>query len=459
MKNAKLKKILLGILKLLYYIAIAFVCFIAAVLIYYIISVQIHAKDENYKPGISIYTIVSPSMTPNINVYDVVVNIRVDDPTKIKVGDIITFKSQAATSEGMTITHRVIARDQLPDGTYEYMTQGDNNPEPDSSYVMFDNIIGKEIVTIPALGKVQFLIANKKSWLFLLLIPIAIYLIREIYKLIDLVGLKKKVTKVIEEKDEEPKIDHEKQETLKEQLKRELLEELKLDKDLEKQEVKLIRPKDEKDGFLDKYTETVVKVEDNHDYVETTTKREVIAPTKPLTKEVKPKPVEEELDLELPKMKEYEVLKTDDLIIKEKEYLEGSKIKVVKVEETKNKKKDKNTTKKQKDDNKINLDSSAIIPKKNPNLKIERPEGEDIKELRRVETNNKPKEPTHKKQLKLNPKNVKKVNRNRNNNNKKKQLNLNPKNVKKVNRYKKQNQQPNNNKKKKQPLIIIEKVR
>lgn len=459
MKNAKLKKILLGILKLLYYIAIAFVCFIAAVLIYYIISVQIHAKDENYKPGISIYTIVSPSMTPNVNVYDVVVNIRVDDPTKIKVGDIITFKSQAATSKGMTITHRVIAREQLPDGTYEYMTQGDNNPEPDSSYVMFDNIIGKEIVTIPALGKVQFLIANKKSWLFLLLIPIAIYLIREIYKLIDLVGLKKKVTKVIEEKDEEPKIDHEKQETLKEQLKRELLEELKLDKDLEKQEVKLIRPKEEKDGFLDKYTETVVKVEDNHDYVETTTKREVITPTKPLTKEVKPKPVEEELDLELPKMKEYEVLKTDDLIIKEKEYLEGSKIKVVKVEETKNKKKDKNTTKKQKDDNKINLDSSAIIPKKNPNLKIERPESEDIKELRRVETNNKPKEPAHKKQLKLNPKNVKKVNRNRNNNNKKKQLNLNPKNVKKVNRYKKQNQQPNNNKKKKQPLIIIEKVR
>ena len=68
MKNAKLKKILLGILKLLYYIAIAFVCIIAAVLIYYIISIQIHGKDENYKPGISIYTIVSPSMTPNINV-------------------------------------------------------------------------------------------------------------------------------------------------------------------------------------------------------------------------------------------------------------------------------------------------------------------------------------------------------------------------------------------------------
>ena len=456
MKNTKLKKILLSILKLLYYIAIVFVCIVAAVLIYYIISVQIHAKDENYKPGISIYTIVSPSMTPNINVYDVVVNVRVDDPSKIKVGDIITFKSQAATSEGMTITHRVIARDQLPDGTYEYMTQGDNNPEPDSSYVVFDNIIGKEVITIPSLGKVQFLIANKKSWLFLLLIPISIYLVREIYKLIDLVGLKKKVTKVIEEKEEEPKIDHEKQESLKEQLKRELLEELSLNKDLEKQEVKLIRPKEEKDGFLDKYTETIVKVEDKYDYIETTSKRNVVAPTKPLNQAVKTKPVEE-LEIELPKIKEYEVLETDDLIIKEKEYLEGTKIKVVNVEETKNKKKSKKVS--TKDDNKINLDHSSSIPRKNPNLKIKRPQSEDIKELRKVETNNTPKEPAHKKQLKLNPKNVKKVNRNKNNNNKRKQLNLNPKNVKKVNRYKKQAPKPTNNKNKKQPLIIIEKVK
>lgn len=476
MKNAKLKKILLSVLKLLYYIAIAFVCFIAAVLIYYIISVQIHAKDENYKPGISIYTIVSPSMTPNVNVYDVVVNIRVDDPTKINVGDIITFKSQAATSEGMTITHRVIARDQLPDGTYEYMTQGDNNPEPDSSYVMFDNVIGKEIITIPGLGKVQFLIANKKSWLFLLLIPIAIYLIKEIYKLIDLVGLKKKVTKVIEEPKEEPKIDHDKQELLKQQLKKELIEELNLGKDIEVKENKLLRPQNEKDGFLDKYSETVVKVEDKHKEVESTTKREVIAPSKPLKTEEKQKTIEEELSFELPKMKEYEVLKTDDLIIKEREYLEGTKIKVVNVEETKNKKKDKMTTKRKDDDNKISLDPRTMVPRKNPKLKVERPEGQDIKELRKnVVTNNQNDQPkkkklklnpnnvkkvnrnnNKKKQLNLNPKNVKKVNRN-NNNNKKKQLNLNPKNVKKVNRYTKQ--KPHDDNKKKQPLIIIEKVK
>lgn len=444
MKNNKLKKLLLGILKLLYYIAIAFVCLIAIVLIYYIISVQFHSKDENYKPGISIYTIVSPSMTPNVNVYDVVVNVRVNDPEKIEIGDIITFKSQAATSEGMTITHRVIAIDQLPDGTYEYMTQGDNNPEPDSSYVMFDNVIGKEIITIPGLGKVQFLIANKKSWLFLLLIPITIYLIKEIYKLIDLLGLKKKVTKVLEEPKEESTIDKEKQEELKQQLRKELFG--------SEQKELLTKDEKEQEGFLNQYSETIVKVEDKNQNNNQTTPR-TISPTK----KEEPKIKEDTGKIELPVLKEYEVLETDDLNIKEKEYLEGSKIKVVKVEETKNKKRSKNNNQTQTDDGKISLNSNDIIPRKNERLRMERPEGQDIKELRKAETKKQPEQPKKKKNLNLNPNKVKKINRNRrNNNNHKKQLNLNPRNIKKVNRTNKQNQ---NNKKKRPKLIVIEKIK
>ena len=462
MKNSKLKKILLGILKLLYYIVIAFVCIIAAILIYYIVSVQVHSKDKNYKPGISLYTIVSPSMTPNVNVYDVVVNVRVTDPTKIEIGDIITFKSQAATSEGMTITHRVIAIDQLPDGTYEYMTQGDNNPEPDSSYVIFDNVIGKEVLIIPGLGKVQFLIANKKSWLFLLLIPISIYLIKEIYKLIDLLGLKKKVNKVLEEPEEEPKINKEKQEQLKQQLKEELF-------GPEETKELLVKTKEEQEGFLDKYSETIVKVDDKHQEQPSTTNR-VITPSKPLQEE-KPTLKEDTGKIELPVLKqsepkdtkEYEVLETDDILPKEKEYLKEPKIKVVQVEETKNKKKNKLITSPQKkDDDRISLNSNDLVPRKNPHLKVERPQSEDIKELRRIETKNKPEQPKKKNKLNLNPKNVKKVNRNKNNNknnNQKKQLNLNPRNVKKVNRYKNNQNKQTPPKKKKPRLIVIEKIK
>ena len=90
MATAKNKKSILStILKLLYYIVIVFVCLIAIFLIYYIINSQLHADDENYKPKFSIYTIVSPSMTPVINVYDIVINIRPETPKDIQVGDII----------------------------------------------------------------------------------------------------------------------------------------------------------------------------------------------------------------------------------------------------------------------------------------------------------------------------------------------------------------------------------
>lgn len=424
MKNGKLKKTLLGILKLLYYIVIAFVCIIAGILIYYIISVQIHSKDENYVPGISIYTIVSPSMTPNINVYDVVVNIKASSPEDIEVGDVITFKSQAATSEGMTITHRVIAIDQLPDGTYEYMTQGDNNPEPDSSYVTFGNVIGKEILTIPGLGKIQFLIANKKSWLFLLLIPITIYLIKEIFKLIDLLGLKKKVQNVLETEEEKPLVDKEKQEALKEQLKKDLFE-------THKQEL-ANNKKEENTGFLNNYSETIEKKEDFVEEIPETTNRAVIAPTKS-TKEETKKVEENTEEIILPRIKEYEVLDTSDLEKKEKSYLEGTKIKVVGVEDTKNKKRSMSSESKKtvEDDGKINLSKDKTIPNKNPHMRVERPLGKDIQELRkeiRPEQNNK------------------------------KQLNLNPNTRKKINRYMPKTN-PTQTKKTKPRLIVIEKVK
>ena len=219
----KAKNIVEKLIKLLVNIVVVFVCVIAFLLLYYIISAQIHSDDENYKPAISLYTIVSPSMDPVIKVYDVVVNVKVGSPKDIQVGDIITYKSTNSTSEGMTITHRVVEVLSSTEGTYEYKTQGDNNSEPDSTYVTFDNVIGKEVLIIPSLGRVQFLLANKKGWLFLLLIPVAIYIFKDLYKLIELFGLRRKVDKVagiVEEPSYvKRKIEKERKEEIKRKLK------------------------------------------------------------------------------------------------------------------------------------------------------------------------------------------------------------------------------------------------
>jgi signal peptidase len=99
----------------------------AGVLAYYFICLRISsAKGEEYAPPFSIYTIVSASMTPKIKVYDVIINVKVDNPTDIKVGDIITFTSTSAFTYGMTITHRVMDI-QIANGEYEYITKGDFN--------------------------------------------------------------------------------------------------------------------------------------------------------------------------------------------------------------------------------------------------------------------------------------------------------------------------------------------
>ena len=64
-------------------------------------------KGESFKPAVSLYTIVTQSMEPNINPYDVIIDATVKNPENIKIGDVITFISTASISRGMTITHRV----------------------------------------------------------------------------------------------------------------------------------------------------------------------------------------------------------------------------------------------------------------------------------------------------------------------------------------------------------------
>lgn len=339
--KSKNKNFFTSFFKLLFNIVIVFVCVITFILLYYIINAQIHSEDENYKPFMSIYTIVSPSMTPVINVYDIVINVKVDNPADIKVGDIITYKSLAANSEGMTITHRVIKISKLSDGTYEYMTQGDNNSEPDSLYVKYDNVIGKEILIIPYLGKIQFLIANQKGWLFLLLIPVSIYVIRELLKLFGLISLNQKVIQITKPKVISANIENRINSEIR---KKEINLELN-----RKNAAKMARIKSqfEPDSFLEEYSETIIELKNNK-YLNPIPNQEIFiediedtAPKKIDVKNIKKriKESKEEIELVLPKLKNttenYEVLETDELTSKIIEYEEKIDILESLIKETK----------------------------------------------------------------------------------------------------------------------------
>ena len=316
------KSTLLGkLLKILFNIVIFLVCVIAFVLIAYVFLAQIHKDDNNYKPSISFYTIVSPSMNPVIKVYDVVVNIKPSGPEDIEIGDIITYVSTNSTSEGMTITHRVVAITKAENGNYEYQTQGDNNSEPDGVLVTYDNVIGKEIMIIPKLGKIQFLLANKKSWLLLLLIPIMIFVFKDIYDLIELFGLRRKVDDVTGYIEEPTRVrKNELEIKQKEILKRELsIHAVREDA--------LVRKPTESEGFLEPYSESIIEVGksiDSDKKEERPATMKIVKPVKIEGEEIRPNTDDEEFNKKVQELKpvvsSIEVLDTDELTTKIKDY-------------------------------------------------------------------------------------------------------------------------------------------
>ncbi len=212
-KKMKIKSIINYIFSVISWTLFSLLIFCAAFLIYYFVALKLYeAKGPKYKPLFSIYTIVTDSMVPTINVYDIIINKDVKNPTDIKKGDIITFISKGIVSYGMTITHRVndIYVDEKTN-EYEYVTKGDHNPIKDDTPAPYSNLIGKVILRFPGLGQVQRFVGTKFGWLVVVIIPALVIIIQDIMKLIKISGVKKKANKenerVIEEvENNSPKI-------------------------------------------------------------------------------------------------------------------------------------------------------------------------------------------------------------------------------------------------------------
>lgn len=212
MNEKGIKKIITKIISILAYVCLVILVLVAGFLLYYIISNQI-ARVKGTKPFISLYTIVSPSMEPNINVYDVIIDFKVDKDEDIKLGDIVTFYSDTIDTGGYTVTHRIHGIYNTS-GVRYYVTKGDNNQNPDDGTISIDNIVGKVHYIIPALGRVQFFISSKFGWIIIILIPAIGIILADIKKLIKIFRIKEQIeeipkikeVEIIREKEEDKKL-------------------------------------------------------------------------------------------------------------------------------------------------------------------------------------------------------------------------------------------------------------
>lgn len=184
-KTSKFREILKLISTIISWTVFVLLIICAIFLIYYFIATKIYMKEgSGHEPKFSLYTIISPSMVPNIKVYDVVIDVKVDSPEDIQINDVITFTSNLPEVHGGTITHRVIAITKDEDGNYYYQTKGDSNLIEDSGQVAFTSIVGKVALKIPQLGRVQFFLASSYGWLILILIPALYIIFKDIFRII-----------------------------------------------------------------------------------------------------------------------------------------------------------------------------------------------------------------------------------------------------------------------------------
>ena len=164
--------------------------FLIMILVFLVIIINFIDQKNNLKKGIpkpalvSAYTIVSPSMVPNINVLDVIITTRVSDPSKIKVGDVITFNSTDYRSSGVTVTHRVKKVEKTSDGKYSFTTKGDANNTEDATRQPFSSIYGKVLLRLPKLGYIQYILSTVLGWLLLIIVPTVLIIGADIIKII-----------------------------------------------------------------------------------------------------------------------------------------------------------------------------------------------------------------------------------------------------------------------------------
>lgn len=204
-KKMKIKSILNYIGSVISWTLFSILIICASFLLYYFVSLKLYEmKGEKYKPFFSVYTIVSKSMVPTINRYDIIINKAINNPEEVQKNDIITFHSNGVITTGLTITHRV--QDIFIDKQtheFKYVTKGDNNVVKDDTPAKYSNLIGKVVLRLPGLGKVQEFVGTKFGWLLVVVIPALFVIIQDVFKLIKVSGIKKRASianeKLVEE--------------------------------------------------------------------------------------------------------------------------------------------------------------------------------------------------------------------------------------------------------------------
>lgn len=130
-------------------------------------------------------------MSPTFRAGDLII-IRKCDPATLKEGDIVTFHT-IINNEFALNTHRITEIQDLG-GARNYVTKGDNNELADIHMIADGDIVGKYVGHLAGFGKVMSFLSSSLGFLLVIVLPLLIFFIYQVYHLITVsIDLKKAI--------------------------------------------------------------------------------------------------------------------------------------------------------------------------------------------------------------------------------------------------------------------------
>lgn len=152
------------------------------------------SRDQNNVSNFFGYTpliVQTDSMAPTFDAGDLIF-IKQCDTAKLTQGDIVTFHT-IINNEYALNTHRIQEIIDYGD-TRSYVTKGDNNDVADSHVISDGDIVGKYISRSAFLGKVIGFLSGKVGFLIVIVLPMLLFFVYQVYHLIIVsINLKKAI--------------------------------------------------------------------------------------------------------------------------------------------------------------------------------------------------------------------------------------------------------------------------
>ena len=130
--------------------------------------------------GYSVFRVMTGSMEPEIR-EDSLLVVQKTPPEDIVPGDVISFFSPDPMLEGAVNTHRVV-RVEKENGRIQFITKGDANVIEDTYPVDASALVGRVVFQSYGLGRAVSLLANPLVFGIIILLPLLIILLMNLYR-------------------------------------------------------------------------------------------------------------------------------------------------------------------------------------------------------------------------------------------------------------------------------------